>query len=470
MNSLKIRVNGLFYLFFCLCGFCLISGFYLYLQGSVGFLPTCFFYGAMAFLAASYFSAREKAAFFCLAGLGVLMCLFYLFTGDVFSAVDEAAHYYYANYIAATGTLPNMVLLPDYYETVHPPLYYLLCSLFCLPVQSKLARVFILRGLGLLLWAGGIGLTLWGLKKLEVQGLLSKSPTRNFALTLLFWATPGVMVRFCTISNEGLCAFLCTAALLLMLNLFFEEGTLRRLSAIVLVIALAALTKITALFLLAPLLCVLLAKKRGWQFLPCLLSVLLLLAPWLWYNLQTYGALTGTAQHLLYVLPLTNPSGAFISPLRSLPRLFAGYFYPQEVFAGGWMGLLLAGGSFLVLLFAVLLVLRAVPFGFSLLFGKLPFGEDLSLKKKGVFLFFALALAGNVAALVFGTLTARVDVMLGRYLYLSAFSLIGIGAFAWDKLQKSASFCRLALCAFSAVLQVNVLQQFLLQWLSRRPL
>lgn len=455
-----------FFLCFFAAAALLCTGLLLYRTGLRGESVTAVFYAAMLFLALCYFSANDTRAYFCLIVLISAFCLVYISTGDIFSVVDEAAHYYNIHYILASGHLPNMNIDPAYYEAVQPPVYYWVCSLLCLPISDKLTRIFLLRGFSFLLWWGCVYLTLCVLRLLEREQVISIRPARDLALLLLFWATPGTLVRFSTVSNEALAVLFSTAALFFMINFLFYHSSFRSLILSVLFISLSCLTKITALFLLAPLLCILLSLRKGKLFFPCLAAVLLALIPWFCYNWYLYGAFTGTAQHLSYVLPLVNPSAAPVRLLPGLMSFLSSYFYPTEAAANGWILLLLRSSGFLAFLALLALSFPTFLYGIRLLKGR--FEESKEGRRSVIFLFAALAVAGNLAVLIFGTLTSRVDVLLGRYFYHSALPLTLLCALGQEKLsQKLSSFLRAGICSFVAVLQVNVLQQFFLAFLSR---
>lgn len=419
---------------------------------------------AMLLFAASFCVAEGNAAYAVLVAVMLAFGLFFALTGDIFSPVDEAAHYYNVHYLLAAGRLPNMNIDPAYYESVHPPLYTQLAALLCLPFGSRVARVVLLRCFGLVLWALCALLTVRALRELQEKQLLADDHGRNLTLLLLLWGCPGVMVRFATISNEGLSVFFSTGALLGMLRLLTGELNGRRLACVTSLVALACLTKITALFLLAPLLFVLWAKQRLPLFAVPVAGVLAALAPWFAWNWHLYGALTGTARHLEYVIPLVNPEQRFVNPLRTLPMLLTSWFFPDEARAAGWVSILLLAAAAAAVLCLLMVLAAGLVFGIRFLRGRL---ELAAHPRENIFLFAAIAVAGNLAVPIYGTLSTRVNVMNGRYLYHMTLALALLAALVWDRREKLFSLLQFPLALFPMALGINTLQQFAISWLNR---
>ncbi len=248
----------------------------------------------------------------------------------VWALVDERAHYDYVQTVAEEGRLPDLrdeLISPEAeaidegvfpapprtdpaarglagrsYEAFQPPLYYVVAAGPFAAGGDHLAKVRVLRLLGLacLLLAAFL---LWR---------LARGSPAVFAVALCFLLWPGVVVRTVTVSNAALELPLALGAMLAA-RAAHERRDGRLL---VLAGALAGLGLLTRLSLvvLLPVLAVvaLLHVRRGGRrataalalALPCLL-----LAPWVASNVERYGAPTASALVREMQDPVLNPSG-----------------------------------------------------------------------------------------------------------------------------------------------------------------
>ena len=196
------------------------------------------------------------------------------------------------------------------YEAFQPPLYYALATpAFAVP-SDHLVRVRALRALNLALLAVAIALT-WLLARAAAGA--SALAVFSVALTVYMW--PGVLVRAATISNAGL-ELVFGVAVVLALWCAHSRRDVRWLVMAGGLAGLGLLTRLTLISVL-PLLGVvaaLLAARIGSRRAVTAAAVtvalpLLLLAPWLAYNLDQYGSITASELVREMQEPVLNPSG-----------------------------------------------------------------------------------------------------------------------------------------------------------------
>ena len=267
--------------------------------------------------------AVQLAALVALAGVTV-------WRFPVWALVDERAHYDYVQTVAEEGRLPDLrdeLISPEAeaidegvfpgpprtdpatrglagrsYEAFQPPLYYLVAAGPFAAGGDHLAKVRVLRllGVGCLLLAAFL---LWR---------LARGSPAVFAVALCFLLWPGVVVRTVTASNAALELPLALGALLaaraaherrdgrllVLAGALAGLGLLTRLSLVVLlpVLAVVALLHVRA------------GGRRGTAALALVLPALLL-APWIASNVERYGAPTASALVREMQDPVLNPSG-----------------------------------------------------------------------------------------------------------------------------------------------------------------
>ena len=259
----------------------------------------------------------------------------------VWALVDERAHYDYVQTVAEERRLPDLccdLISPEAeaidegvfpappredpadrglagrsYEAFQPPLYYLVAAAPFAAGGDHMAKVRVLRllGVGCLLVAASL---LWR---------LARGSPAVFAVALTFLLWPGVVVRTVTVSNAALELPLALAALLAA-RAAHERRDGRLLALAGALVGLGLLTRL-ALVVLVPLLAVvaLLHVRRGGRRATAALALALpalLLAPWIASNVERYGAPTASALVREMQDPVLNPSGRERGP-GDLPEL-----------------------------------------------------------------------------------------------------------------------------------------------------
>jgi hypothetical protein len=252
----------------------------------------------------------------------------------VWALVDEAAHYDYVQWIAEDRRLPVLdkdhvhpeVLAIDEgtypappkvaaadrglfgrsYEGFQPPLFYLLATPVFAVAEDHEHKLRLLRAFGVALLGVAVSLT-W----LLARRVLPQDPFACFSLALTFFLWPGVVLRAATVSTVAL-ELVAGAALALALWRALSERSDRWLVAAGALTGIALLTKLT-LLAFAPALAVVcvafLRERRLGAVVGAVALPGLMLAPWLAFNLDHYGALTGKAEVQALLEPALNPEG-----------------------------------------------------------------------------------------------------------------------------------------------------------------
>lgn len=241
----------------------------------------------------------------------------------VFSPIDEAAHFSYVQYVAEEHRLPVLRadkvspevlalqaglypetsgvrrprgLANESYEAFQPPLYYLVAAPVFAITGNYRDKVTLLRLFDLaLLLAAAVFMFKLARRAMEEEQLLA------FGTGLLVLLTPGVLVRAVTVSTVALELLICCAFLYTLWRAD-DDGDGRRLALAGVLLGLALLTKLTLVFLVPLLLVVAVRHVRRVRTRATLVAAglslllpLLLLAPWIAFNLHHYGSPTGAA-------------------------------------------------------------------------------------------------------------------------------------------------------------------------------
>jgi len=252
-----------------------------------------------------------------------------------FSVIDEEAHYSYVQQIAEHGSLPVLGktetslqalaiaqgIYPRHttidpktdgiggqnYEAFQPPLYYITAVPAFFSVGNYHDKIYALRFYGLLLLLVSVALA-----ARLARVVLRERWMIGWAMTLVLFALPGVVVRFTTIGDLALAvpmALLCATELWLAWQ---RHSTLRYVTAGV-TAALAMLSQLELVIFLPVFALVLLAEvlhRRSfvaWRslILVALVPVVLVL-PWLAFNEANYHMLTAGTLAIQEQTPIIN--------------------------------------------------------------------------------------------------------------------------------------------------------------------
>jgi 4-amino-4-deoxy-L-arabinose transferase-like glycosyltransferase len=230
-----------------------------------------------------------------------------VFRFEIWSPIDERAHFGYVESIAVQHQLPTVVRGQPIsqarnqhtYEAFEPPLYYVLAApAFAVSPGGK-ARVFAVRSFDLLLYLAAV----FVFSRL-VRTVFGTGYIHPLAFGLVFFLVPGVLVRCITVSYTPLALLLSLVFVTLLMRAHQARGAAssRYLLAAGVVLGLALLTHLLLAFLVPVYLFALgrrFWRRRTWkQLLPLATFAvipLLLLSPWLAFNRAHYGAFTANA-------------------------------------------------------------------------------------------------------------------------------------------------------------------------------
>ena len=366
----------------------------------------------------------------------------------VWALVDERAHYDYVQKVAEDRRLPVLGDLiseeaqaidegvypepprndPRYlglggysYEAFQPPLYYVVAAPAFAVVGDHAAKVRVLRVVNLVLLGLTIAVT-WLLAR-RVAGEWALAAF-SLALTVFMW--PGVVVRAVTVSNAAL-EMLLAAALLYALWRAHAGRDKRALVAAGALAGAGLLTRLTLAPLLAlvVLVAALALRRSGRAMLgPAALAValpVLMVLPWLAFNLHHYDALTGFEVVRDMQEPTLNPSGQDygVSDLPDQHRVLLNGVLAEE----WWVEFLRARNRAIRDVFAALFF--AVPLGLALRLPRSVLAPAAAL--------LVLPLVLSIAAIDLQLLALNWNSFYPRYLYpvLPAFALFA--ALGWRR-------------------------------------
>jgi 4-amino-4-deoxy-L-arabinose transferase-like glycosyltransferase len=273
-----------------------------------------------------------------------------------FSLIDETAHFDYVRIVAEDKRLPvlgeDKVGLPvlalrngldpdsdpppqvkrpggglgnESYQAFEPPLYYVLVAPAFALTEDWSQRVKLVRLAGLLFLLAAVPVLYRFARRVAPEAHLL---VFSIALLVLMW--PGVIVRSTTVSNASLELFFACLFLYVLWRAD-EERDDRRLILAGGVLGLGLLTKLT-LVALVPLLLVVAFRNRRPAALAAVALPVLMLLPWLIFNLGHYDALTASSLAKEMQEPTVNPNGVTYTVGRlidMLPLLVDGVL-PQD--------------------------------------------------------------------------------------------------------------------------------------------
>lgn len=300
------------------------------------------------------------------------------FAVPIFEAPDEPDHWQYAVYLRQHRRLP--IYGPEYIEANSPPLYYVLMSPFAVDTElphkpdpgtqpwsivkrfqnsysdfSKYWPLRVARLMTALLSVVTVLACYWA--GLEA----SQSHTIGLLAAGLVAFLPQFTFRGMNISNDALVTLLCAVALYLIVRIARRGFTWPVGLVTAVVIALAFLSKVSAIFMPIPFALVLLSDKAPWRTRFSRLGVLILsfviVAPWLIRNQVLYGdpfagrAMITAVSDLVAVKPLTSSYFDLIFPLFLFHSFIGGF---------GWMSLWMP--EWLYMLFGSLMMFSFIGF------------------------------------------------------------------------------------------------------------
>ncbi|HZM53839.1 MAG TPA: hypothetical protein VFC03_02310 [Acidimicrobiales bacterium] len=290
-----------------------------------------------------------------LVGVAVVQLVLIIATGSVtalsfhlFSPIDEGAHFAYVQQIAEHGSLPVLGktenslqvlaisqgvypgpttinpksdgLAGMSYEAFQPPLYYVVAVPAFYASGNFITKVHAIRLFDLLLLLAAVALA-----GRLCRAVLGDQWMIGWTMTMVFFALPGVVLRFVTISNLALAVPL-TLLFVTEVWIAWERHSPRRLIVAGVVLGLCILTELE-LLLLVPVFALVVAAEvvhqkpqRSWLPLVAAVAVpVILVAPWLLFNEATYHMATAAPIAIKEQTAIINPHHLHYS-LGQLPK------------------------------------------------------------------------------------------------------------------------------------------------------
>ncbi|CAI3593349.1 hypothetical protein [Clostridium neonatale] len=357
-----------------------------------------------------------------------------------YSPIDEAAHFDYINYIIDNHKLPTLHGSLDAdtlssvftqnipgnvmnHEAVQPPLYYLIMAMLTFWVKNYTLRLYIIRFLGILSLIVAYLLTCKTIKLLEENKFLEISNTKLNIIFFLVIFNPGTIIRMSYISNEHLAVLLSCIFIYLIVKLIIYGvyGKLFWKSCLTLILLM--LTKNTTIFLLGILIIVLIYYKKIKEIFLCVGIIGLSLTPWFIFNIVNYGKLTGMSEHVKFVIQIVNPQNMPIEIPESIASVFNTYFV-QEYGLDGIGVMLLHSLSLFLLFICVKTSICAIKNIIIILKNNFKFTYDIEERKMIINIIMIMSIVFNILVLVMGSISTKVNVIIGRYLYISFIPLV----------------------------------------------
>lgn len=395
-----------------------------------------------------------------------------------FSPIDESVHFDYINQIIKSKRIPNVGenLLYDLigrlnfinisgsqnYELVQPPLYYIICSLFGVFINNILVRFYLTRVIGAVVTAIVLIIIYNTYKLLCEKNIIKKNDSAFILCLIILVFSSGFLVRMLTISNESLAVLLVTATFYQIVKILLSDSVMKKDVIIVsILITLAVLTKLTTAYVAGILFLVMLYKKKITSLIYTIVIGLIGVGPWVIMNIVRYGSITGTKQHLDIVLPIVNPSHVPIKVMdivRSLPTVISTFWFPEE--SGAALGrpenLLVI---YLMGFISVLLIIIVIKSIMDLVLEVLKKNITASCFILGMF---SLGIIVNLIMLMTGSVSTGVNVMIGRYLYLTLLPFVFLLYSFISKLDNKSFFLvAIFLVVFSVVNNELTAKEFL---------
>lgn len=358
------------------------------------------------------------------------------------SPIDESAHEAIIQYIIDHKKLPtffdgnqfyydpatNMTIQggEPYYEAVQPPLYYLICALVGSVIADLHTRLIVLRLLGILFLVGGM---FFAIKAVFTLWPKPTQKMRMYALQTMaiLVGMPAVVVRFAHLSNDtmlflwgGIIVYLCARLIVKV----YSAPTHVLLG---LVCGLAFVTKNTSAFFAIAILLVGGYYRRLKETLYSLVGLVVIVAPWLLWNVSVYGSLTSMAYHVQFVVPIVNPTGeSYDWILMFFSRFWQGFWQPQEVVLNGVVSVFNSFWAVLLTIWLFVLGVKTIKGSLSILISKFQFSYEKEERYEVLTLLMGWFVLCSIIVLFLGCLSTGINGLLGRYIHclIPALSII----------------------------------------------
>lgn len=400
----------------------------------------CLLYLYYILFAYILYKVLESYSFHRIWILAFFYAIFICFFVPIYSPIDESSHFDYVLTLSYDHVLPNMLteinvnrlsmglgisgIFPWNHEAVQPPIYYIFISFLTMFIKNNIIKLYVIRFLGFAILVSTSFLIYKSIELLKSNfSLLYDQKTFNYLLFIIGF-NPGIIIRFCTVSNESLAVFFSTLLIYIFINIVVSSKKCYIYYSLILM-PITFLTKNTTIYLLAIFFLIMLYQKKWKVMAVSFLTFIFMISPWLLHNLVLYNSLTGINRHLELILPIVNPQKVLINIIDRIPRFFESYFLASEVTAKPLLVMVLTFFSFLSLLLFIAMSLFAFKYTLSVIKRKLQFNYSSIEKLEFIKYIFSVAFIINTLMLFVSTLTSGIDTILGRYVYLSVLPIIG---------------------------------------------
>ncbi|WP_342479121.1 hypothetical protein NYE24_16685 [Paenibacillus sp. FSL H7-0350] len=364
-----------------------------------------------------------------------LGCYYILFI-PLFSPIDEGAHFDYILHIVQNHKLPllsdvintrglykvtgNLVPSNYQYEAVHPPLYYLISAVIVFVFQKNLLlSVIMLRAFGIFLILVVFYFGNKTYEELVRKNIIQRNDLLFRSVALAFFLNPGFVTRMISISNEQLIVCIMTILIYSIVKIVGSPPSFKQIFFLSLLSAAMILTKFTSIFVLGVIVLLCLFYKQIIKAILYVSITLLITLPWFIFNYTHYNKLTATKLHVDFVKGIVNPENIQLTPyyiLQKISYLFGSFWNPQE---SGFPGIkepfytittLMSGVILLVILAMIIYFIKNL--------------KSLKNIQLQVIILILTSVILNIMVICYGTISEDVDIIIGRYLYMNALSMV----------------------------------------------
>lgn len=405
-----------------------------------------FYYAILALAVVFYFGGKTKLNSIILFTSFTVIGLAIIFIDKTYSIVDESAHFDYINQIVVNYKLPilsdyldnkllymtNGTNIPDgiiNHEAVHPPFYYMVMASLTFMIKEHELRFLFIRCMGLLILLSIIFVTYKTLEILYKNKIIYLDHNEVFYFVLLFLMNPGILLRFTRVSNESLAALLTALIVYILIKALFNCFHDKLWWTCNLLLISLFLTKITGIIYFSGIVIILFYQKKYIRIIQSCIIFALGVSPWLFYNLFIYHSFTGMKEHLEYILPIVNPNKVREDLIPNIISLFTKYINPEETGYNKFNSIISNFFSTAIIIIVILFLLYSVKNCYCFIKNKFNFNYEKFEKKKILIILVTTIIVENIFILFLGSYTTLVNVLIGRYLYVSAIPLIILGIF-----------------------------------------
>lgn len=371
------------------------------------------------------FKIKEKWYILLILPLVLIIGLEVATESKIYSGMDEASHFDYVNYLIEErklpiveqpldfeelnidGANPNTIPHHNQHEAAQPPIYYLLRSITGGFSTDIYTRLIVLRIQGVVLILLSILFLTKTYRLLCKREILIKNDYLFYSILTLFVLSPSFLKIMIPVNNEHLLVLLMSILTYMVVYLSSTKKVNAKQSILLgVLVGAIMLTKLTSVYVVIIIMILYISKKWIWQLLILGITALLIVSPWVDFNVDNYQSITGMDKHIEIVYPIVNSTNydyGLEDLMQSIPVMFS-----YTWFRGGQELVETMISSFLSFWLFLSLI------------------YSLFQRKSSLLRSLALFIVANLIILMILTLNSNISVMIGRYMFmnLAAFTLI----------------------------------------------